>query len=196
MKGPPHLRKQAGGMADPGKGNDVSDRTCLVEGCSKPTRSDSAELCKMHYHRQYRHGSVERVATRISTRANQSKYRIAEDPTHPLAGKCGKVYVHRRVLYALIGPGAHPCYWCGHVVQWELGTFDPDVLQVDHLNTIRDDNRPENLVVACRNCNTGRGSQFRAESLRNAGWWSEHDTVARLRSGRRVAPVVINRAAG
>lgn len=29
-------------------------KTCSTSGCIKPTRTKSAELCKMHYHRQYR----------------------------------------------------------------------------------------------------------------------------------------------
>jgi len=32
----------------------MDNRTCTVDGCSKPTRTKSAELCEMHYHRQYR----------------------------------------------------------------------------------------------------------------------------------------------
>lgn len=29
-------------------------KTCSIDGCAKPARTKSAELCKMHYHRQYR----------------------------------------------------------------------------------------------------------------------------------------------
>jgi hypothetical protein len=36
-------------------------KTCDVESCDKPARARTAALCKMHYHRVYRYGSLERV---------------------------------------------------------------------------------------------------------------------------------------
>lgn len=32
----------------------MTNATCSVDACDKPTRTKSAMLCKMHYHRQYR----------------------------------------------------------------------------------------------------------------------------------------------
>lgn len=34
----------------------MTNRTCTIEGCDKPTRSKLADWCKMHYHRWYRTG--------------------------------------------------------------------------------------------------------------------------------------------
>jgi hypothetical protein len=40
----------------------MDNRTCTVDGCTKPTRTKSADLCKMHYHRQYRGQSIGNAA--------------------------------------------------------------------------------------------------------------------------------------
>lgn len=39
--------------------------TCVIEGCEKPARSSSAEWCKMHYHRWYRHGDPHKVRAAV-----------------------------------------------------------------------------------------------------------------------------------
>ena len=46
----------------------MPDRTCSMPNCGKPPRSGSASLCKMHYHRQYRHGDPELTARTLSMR--------------------------------------------------------------------------------------------------------------------------------
>jgi hypothetical protein len=85
-----------------------------------------------------------------------SGYRLITAPDHPLANPRGRVYEHRQVLYDRIGPGVHLCHWCRQRVAW-LRCPGACRLYVDHLNDIRDDNRPENLVPACNYCNTARG---------------------------------------
>lgn len=141
----------------------------------------------MHYHRWYRHGTVEKVATNLSTVRRVGKYKITELPNHPVAAPCGKAYVHRVVLYDAIGGGAHPCHWCQMPVTWDLPSTDPLGLQVDHLNNTRDDNRIENLVPSCLDCNVGRGAKRRHEALVADGYWSNNDTVAKLKAGRRTS---------
>jgi hypothetical protein len=158
--------------------------TCTVPGCAKPTRSKSAALCKMHYHRQYRHGSVDRVAHRAGISVSHGRrYRSVTRHGHPLAGKSGKVYEHRAVLYDRIGLGPHACHWCGTEVHWDAADGRP--LQVDHINGVGDDNRSDNLVPSCNCCNVARAQQARSAALREAGWWSRHDTIANLRGQRR-----------
>lgn len=165
------------------------ERTCTVDGCDKPLRSTGAEWCKMHYHRWYRHGSVETVAAGSGVTASHGRrYRIVRKPTHPLASKHGIVYVHRMVLFDAIGYGPHACHWCGVEVDW-LPKGDPRCLQADHLNSVGDDNRIGNLVPACGRCNTTRGAQARHDALRDQGWWSQNDTVAHLNRGGRVPRV-------
>ncbi|MEU8186026.1 hypothetical protein [Micromonospora carbonacea] len=164
--------------------------TCEVAGCAKPTRSRAAKLCKMHYHRQYRHGSVDRTAHTAGISASKGRrYRAIYRAGHPLARSSGRVYEHRVVLYDQIGPGPHPCNWCGTTVHWD--PVDGPALQVDHLNGVGDDNRPENLVASCNACNVARAQQARSAALRAAGWWSQHDTIAGLRGQRRRDPLPI-----
>ena len=40
-------------------------RTCSIEGCVKPSRSRIADKCPMHYHREYRYGTIERTTDLI-----------------------------------------------------------------------------------------------------------------------------------
>lgn len=160
--------------------------TCAIEACEKPVRSARATLCAMHYHRQYRHGSIERSARVTGVSASHGRhYQMTYLPQHPLAAKNGKTYEHRRVLFDQIGPGAHPCHWCTSPVRWEAPRFAVDELQVDHINGRTDDNRIENLVPSCRRCNVTRATQARSAALRTAGWWSKHDTIAALTDHRR-----------
>jgi hypothetical protein len=64
---------------------------------------------------------------------------------------------HRMVFFKAAGKGPYACHWCGKAVLRMRGIrYHPDKLVVDHLNTIRHDNRPENLVAACTLCNVTR----------------------------------------
>jgi hypothetical protein len=140
----------------------------------------------MHYHRKYRHGSVNAVATGSGISASQGRrYLSVYAPGHPISSRNGKAYVHRVVLFDAIGPGRHACHWCGKSVTWDSTRGDADCLAVDHLNGVGDDNRLANLVPCCWGCNTARGQQARARALREAGWWSGHDTISHLRTGGR-----------
>lgn len=166
---------------------DVTERTCTVDDCEQPTRSGKATLCKKHYHRWYRHGSVDANANTagVSVSLGRRYRRVYVGIHHPLASPTGSAWEHRSVLFDKIGDGNHPCHWCGTELDWFLDRRNPAALQVDHLNSIGDDNRPENLVPSCRNCNVARGAQARADALRAAGFWSKHDTIARLSNGGR-----------
>ncbi|TKT03424.1 HNH endonuclease [Streptomyces lasalocidi] len=77
---------------------------------------------------------------------------------HPIATPSGITPYHRVVLFDKIGPGEHECHWCGKSVSWAI-RFQDDYergLVVDHVNGIKNDNRPENLVPSCQRCNTVR----------------------------------------
>jgi hypothetical protein len=80
-------------------------------------------------------------------------------PGHPLARADGRVLIHRANLYDKIGPGTHPCCWCGVPVTWGVDQWKGSVagrLIADHLNGDVTDNRPENLVPSCQSCNAKR----------------------------------------
>lgn len=168
----------------------MTQPTCTIDGCDKPSRNKGvASMCPMHYHRWYRHSDPHKVSAKSGVTVSLGRrYQMKYDPRHPLAHANGKVYVHRMVLFDELGPGPHACHWCGAEVDW-LPKGDPRELQPDHLNNDGSDNRLENLVPACRACNSQRGSQRRERALRAAGWWSHHDTIAALTNGGR-APLV------
>lgn len=160
----------------------MSKPICTVPDCTKPRRSKSAKWCAMHYHRWYRHGSVDKVATASGIGAPKSKYRTRGCAGHPLADKQGRTWEHRLVLFDLLGGADAPCHYCGLKLRWFAHRSEKDAMQVDHLNRVRDDNRPENLVPACRKCNVRRGMLERAGALRDNGWWSKNDTRSAIRS--------------
>lgn len=78
---------------------------------------------------------------------------------HPLTSPTSKGSRVRRArlnLYETIGPGSHPCHWCGAPLRWQVTQRGADVLCADHLDddTLNDD--PANLVPSCRGCNGNR----------------------------------------
>ncbi len=164
----------------------MSNPTCTLPECNKPSRSKSPALCPMHYHRAYRHGDVNKVAHNSGVTASHGRrYKRQRAVGHAVADAHGMAYVHRVVLWDSIGSGEHACHHCQRTVSWDHGKGHPDTLQVDHLNNLGDDNGPENLVPSCGDCNSTRGAQRRAAALREAGWWSVNDTVDALRGTQR-----------
>lgn len=160
----------------------MPDRTCTVGDCPNPPRSSGAEWCKKHYHRWYRHGSVDTTA--VGSRTFVRHYVAVYRPGHPIAPKSGKVYVHRLALFDKIGDGEHPCHWCGTLLRWRVTDEGETPLVVDHLNNDTGDNDPDNLVPACHACNTRRGNKRRSARLRHHGWFQVNDTVGRLAVNR------------
>lgn len=95
-----------------------------------------------------------------------TRYLTVKLPGHPLATtKRQVVYVHRVVLYDTIGPGVHLCTWCKRELEWNARGLR--CLVVDHLDGDTWNNKPENLVPACRTCNCLRGK--RADFLTHCG---------------------------
>jgi hypothetical protein len=129
--------------------------TCTVEGCVKPGKRRG--WCSMHNARWERHGDPLAVVTRHATVPRANRYRTLHRPGHPLAARDGTIREHRLVLYSMLGPGAHPCHWCGRLVDWARSwPADPDALVVDHLDGDRTNNHPSNLVTSCPACNSPR----------------------------------------
>jgi HNH endonuclease len=89
--------------------------------------------------------------------AKITRYRTVKAVGHPLAQADGKAYAHRVVLYGKIGPGVHACHWCGREVEWSAAGIRR--LVADHLDEDRWHNAPENLVPACRRCNSERSKR-------------------------------------
>lgn len=157
---------------------------CATPGCTKAPRSARATLCTKHYHRQYRHGSVHAVSIGVELSTAPKKYKSKYDPTHPLAMKNGKVYVHRAMLFDNIGEDEQSCHWCETKLHW-FANEEQEALHVDHLDGDRLHNHPDNLAPSCNACNSGRAMQARSKRLRELGFWSNNDTIAELSRGRR-----------
>ncbi len=91
---------------------------------------------------------------------NNQGYVRVKAPNHPIAEpSSGNILEHRYVKYEEMGDGPHPCHWCEEMLYW-------DKIAVDHLNELKDDNRPENLVISCGTCNRMRGAMLPTGSLR------------------------------
>lgn len=85
-------------------------------------------------------------------------HRLRTAKGHPLTPSSGIVAVARLVLYDEIGPGSHPCHWCGETVRWIVGggPTTPGSLLADHVDHDPTNDAPENLVPSCNQCNSHR----------------------------------------
>lgn len=157
---------------------------CVVEGCKGKPRTRYAPYCHKHDGRVRRHGSY-REKPRQEVLQHTHGYRLVMANGHPMARGAYRVYEHRMVYFDNHPEGPEDCHWCGKPLTW-------DTLQVDHLNAVRDDNRPENLVASCGNCNRDRAkpAAVRAHKKKarkymvNGKWLSIDDAAKRLGIGR------------
>lgn len=138
--------------------------TCTVEGCQNQTRPGSRTICEMHHGRMRRLGSLD-LPAKSDTYPHSHGYVVRITKGHPLStpGQINRIYDHRVAFYAKAGDGPFDCHHCGIQVGW-------DNMHVDHLNDVRDDNRPDNLVASCAKCNQKRGQhKMRAASRERFG---------------------------
>lgn len=126
---------------------------CKVDGCGREAHYKAAQLCQMHYFRQWRYGTTDTVKRGKAKRRqeNPQGYQWLYMPNHPLRHKNGSyVAEHRAVLYAAIGPGPMKCALCGCDLTWET-------CKVDHIDCDVRNNAIGNLRPTCNTCNTQRG---------------------------------------
>lgn len=135
----------------------------------------ACETCGQPIHRQYP-GRIQRFCSRScyytsgphGNRVEKTKGpRMKRAPEHPLAPPSGLIAVCRIVLYDKIGPGAHPCRWCGKQVTWMPGSgVAPDALVADHLDWDQNNDSPENIVPSCFACNAHRTRRGNRQIIR------------------------------
>jgi hypothetical protein len=129
-------------------------RVCGVSGCECMARTRTGFLCEKHYMRRHRRGTLtDPIVGRIYVAGHG--YVVGHDRDHPLSGKTGTLYEHRRVLFEKVGPEPQSCYWCKRTVIWKAK--GKDKLVVDHLDGVKANNDPTNLVASCNRCNGARG---------------------------------------
>jgi hypothetical protein len=78
---------------------------------------------------------------------------------HPISNRSGSIPFHRFILFEKMGRPSHSaCQWCGYVLPWKttLAQAQSLVVNADHLNGIKSDNNPDNLVPSCGWCNVHR----------------------------------------
>jgi len=107
-------------------------------------------LCEKHYTRKRRGAPIDgrEPAGRYSSSAG---YVVLFQKSHPLAQQEGRVAEHRVVAYGANNGVCPPCFWCSVSLRWEDAV-------VDHLDEVKSNNDPKNLVVACNPCNRARGA--------------------------------------
>lgn len=148
---------------------------CTVNDCLNKPRSMSSPYCEMHYYRLYRNGSMELKKPK-ETLEHSHGYVLFYAPDHPLTLRHSGAheYMHRVVFYDYHGKGPFNCNWCGKQVTW-------DDMHVDHLNSVRDDNRIDNLVASCPTCNQWRGKERMTKTMREKyGTWIEFNGKRKL----------------
>lgn len=97
-----------------------------------------------------------------------SPYRMIYAPDHPITqGISPYTTEHRVILYDKIGPGAHPCHYCGKRVVWMPGDrTSPGALVADHKDRNSHNNADENLVPSCQSCNNrNRATGVKADEV-------------------------------
>lgn len=126
--------------------------SCPTEGCNGKVTRIGRGVCEACYCRERRTGNIA-IPIRVYRYKSKAGYIRVLAESHPLADNDGCVYEHRKVIFDIVGEKVPPCYWCGTRLTWA------DTV-IDHLNEVKHDNRPLNLVVSCNNCNRARGAMI------------------------------------
>lgn len=134
---------------------DTIHRSC--ETCGKPFTTLFRKLAL----NQGRFCSLQCAGMARRNGSPTTRYAFVHRPDHPLwTGQ--KIPEHRILLYDKLGPGPHPCHWCGEMVDWMPGNATRHgSLVVDHLDNDGRNNALENLVPSCHTCNVRRGMRHR-----------------------------------
>ena len=152
---------------------------CIVDGCGKRPHSRFHPYSHAHLARWRRYKRMHKPALKPVVQHSHG-YSLILAKGHPMA-KGQRAYEHRVVFYDHNPNGPGCCHWCPVELDWST-------VQVDHLNGVRDDNRVENLVASCGDCNRDRAKPARARAARenargymvNGRWLSIVDAARAL----------------
>lgn len=133
---------------------------CGTIGCEKLANRKGAGLCEACYMRMRRRGTTA-YKRPFSKRLQSAGYVWIWKPEHPLS-KGNGLYEHRYIYYENNGKGPFECYWCGKFLIWST-------MHIDHLDDVRHNNTPENLVASCPECNKARGRHKMVKTKRAQG---------------------------
>lgn len=128
---------------------------CIINGCRKKALRTKNTLCEAHYYQNRRTGSFDKkVYPRTADHGAYVRILGSHSKNHPMCGgKSGMLYEHRMVAYDVRNGICECCFWCGKELTWKSCV-------IDHLNEDKHDNRPENLLISCVNCNRARGAML------------------------------------
>lgn len=136
--------------SDQAKHRLAAHEKCKNPECDRPFSRISSGLCEKCYYRLRRRGTVKERNCKYRYKTGAGYIEILK-PDHPLSNNHGRVFEHRLIMFEKLGGDDQCCEWCGKRLSWTE-------IIIDHLNEIKDDNRIENLVVSCNNCNRARGA--------------------------------------
>lgn len=135
-------------------GSDMSDLTCIIDGCEKP-RQRYRPMCRMHRARQERHGdpSICFNPHRPVAERFHGGYEKADNGCwlwrHPSENGYGRIRVNRKTMWA-------------HRIGYELlvGPIPPE-LELDHLCRVPACVNPAHLEPVTHRENLRRGARHR-----------------------------------
>lgn len=125
------------------------------------TAQASCEYCGVQFLRAVNATRLQRFCSKTCGYASRRKptselraRRMVNAPGHPLAFKGRYIPAARLILWEKIGPGEHPCHYCGTIVAWLPGAATAaGALVADHKDRDGMNDDPDNLVPACQTCN-------------------------------------------
>lgn len=142
-------------------------KQCKEDGCTQP-RYRNHGLCSAHKSEKHR---LWRAANPESVRQHNTQYFAKHEGDtylhtsgyvqylgfdHPACAPGGITPHHRLIMWDKVDGQSVPCAECGGTLRWDVPFSDPAFLCVDHINEIKDDNRPENLDPVHNACNRKR----------------------------------------
>lgn len=137
MCGLPHYKRPR----DLSNKNQYCSRACYL---SHKVRYATCQFCCSQFKVKSK-----RAEQKFCGRVCSNKARVGT--TYKVGQPKSKVQQRTKNYMSVVGRDGEQCSWCGLGTVWE---HKPLVLQVDHINGVRKDNRLENLRLLCPNCHS------------------------------------------